>query len=114
MDAQKQQSLQQSPWKKPKNISMSKSKSLKRKSELFNASLNNSGANGSFRFETASQGIDENAVADDSTSYDSPRSTKIAKTHLNRFSIMNSMSNSLNNSATAGGDDSPAVTLIFY
>ena len=78
MDPQKQQSLQQSPWKKPKIVSLSKSKSLKRKSELFNASLNNSGTNGSFRFD--SQGIDENAqLAEDSSMFDSPKTTKRLK-----------------------------------
>jgi hypothetical protein len=90
--------LPPSPWKKPKIVSLLKTKSLKRKSEMFNASLNKSGANnGSFRLDTNSQELDENSLRDDT---DSPRLAKLPKTILNRFSIMNSnsLSNSFNNS----------------
>ena len=98
--------LPPSPWKKPKIVSLSKTKSLKRKSEMFNASLNNSGANnGSFRLDTNSQELDENSLRDDT---DSPRLTKLPKTILNRFSIMNS--NSLSNSFNNSLNESPAVS----
>ena len=98
--------LPPSPWKKPKIVSLSKTKSLKRKSEMFNASLNNSGANnGSFRLDTNSQELDENSLRDDT---DSPRLAKLPKTILNRFSIMNS--NSLSNSFNNSLNESPAVS----
>ena len=102
MDPQKQTSIQASPWKKPNRVSLAKTKSLKRKSELFNGSLNNSASNGSFRFES-NPDIDENASLTETT--DSPRSSKVAKTVLNRFSIVNS--NSLSNSLS---EESPAVS----
>ena len=96
--------LPPSPWKKPKIVSLSKTKSLKRKSEMFNASLNNS-TNGSFRLESNSQELDENSLRDD---VDSPKLSKFPKTVLNRFSIMNS--NSLSNSFNNSLNESPAVS----
>lgn len=96
--------LPPSPWKKPKIVSLSKTKSLKRKSTMFNDSLNNS-TNGSFRLDSNSQDVDENSLRDD---IDSPKLSKLPKTVLNRFSIMNS--NSLSNSFNNSLNESPAVS----
>jgi hypothetical protein len=77
----------QSPWKRPKLVSISKTKSLKRKSVLFGETLNNS-SNGSF--------VDNNNDNDDSPM----RLAKTPKTHLNLFKVMSSQS--LNNSSLNG------------
>ena len=72
----------QSPWKKPKGVTLLRAKSLKRKSDMFNVS----GAN--------------NSPADHRSSHlndDMPeQSPKNRKTVFNRFSVHNNMNNSSN------------------
>ncbi len=70
----------QSPWKKPR-VSLLKTKSFKRKSEIFN-SINNDGINSS-KLQA------DNSIAEESEFCQKP---KERKTVLNRFSIKNTTS----------------------
>jgi hypothetical protein len=94
-----QKPMPQSPWKRPNRVSLSKAKSLKRKSELL-ANLNDSNSsNCSFK-------LDENNPID--SDLDSQKQAKARKTIINRFSI----NTSLNFSYGFGSPnaDSPART----
>jgi hypothetical protein len=78
--------IQQSPWKKPKAISLAKSKSIKRKPDLFssNSNLNDSDNSNSARFDLNN---DTENLLDQSAS-------KIQKTIFNRFSLGTSINRS--------------------
>jgi hypothetical protein len=89
-----QKQMPQSPWKRPNRVSLSKAKSIKRKSELMfgsaaNCSLNDSSAlnssDSSFRFDS-----NENNP-DGSESQQHPQLAKTRKTLFNRFSINTSL-----------------------
>lgn len=86
---QKQSNVQQSPWKKPK-VSLLRSKSLKRKSDIFNLSSNT--ANNSSINDNSQNELDE-----------SSRSSKLFKSS-NRFSISTNISTNFNDSASATSD----------
>ena len=87
-------SMPPSPWKKPKIVSLAKTKSFKRKSEIFNINSTNEGpiSNGSkFQSENELNIINEEQQA-----------SKERKTIINRFSIRSSLSfNSAENNLTA-------------
>jgi hypothetical protein len=96
-----QKPMPQSPWKKPNRVSLSKAKSLKRKSELL-ANLNDSNSsNSSFKLDP-----NENNPIDGEL--DNQKQAKTRKTIFNRFSINTSLNFSYGfNSPSA---DSPVRT----
>ena len=101
-------SMPQSPWKKPKIVSLSKSKSIKRKSELFSAaSLTNS------------LNLNNTEELNGSVEFSSQPLPKQRKSVLNRFSIRSSInfSSSHENSLSNCSEDSPSDVkkkLFFY
>lgn len=90
--------IQQSPWKKPKAISLAKSKSIKRKPDLFssNSNLNDSDNSNSARFDLnndAAENLDQSA-------------SKIQKTIFNRFSLGTSINRSYSFTETSSENNS--------
>jgi hypothetical protein len=72
--------VQQSPWKKPKSISLSKTKSLKRKSEIFAQPLISNNNSSSFDINTAP------IIEFTSNNDNCEPASKSRKTFLNKFS----------------------------
>ena len=96
-------SMPQSPWKKPKIVSLSKSKSIKRKPDLFSSASSTSGLNLNNTF-AGERDVAEN----DPVEFSSQPFPKQRKTFLNRFSVRNSNNLSLHeNSLSNGSEDSP-------
>ena len=83
-----QVAVQQSPWKKPKSISLSKTKSLKRKSEIFAQPLltTNNNSNHNFDINTGPVLEFNNLSANDCAE----PASKSRKTFVNKFSRLKS------------------------
>jgi hypothetical protein len=98
-----QKPMPQSPWKKPNRVSLSKAKSLKRKSELL-ANLNDSNSsNSSFKLDP-----NENNPIDGEL--DNQKQPKTRKTIFSRFSINNTSLNFSYGFGSPNASDSPART----
>jgi len=88
-----------SPWKRPKVVSLTKTKSIKRRSEIFAAHNAN---NDSFGNSPAVPRMLESSIVEENDF--APQAAKVPKTVLNRFSVKSkfnfngSNENSFNNS----------------
>ena len=100
-------SMPPSPWKKPKIVSLAKTKSFKRKSEIFTINSTNEGtySNGTkFQSENELNIINE----------EQHQASKERKTIINRFSIKTSLSfNSAENNLTPIGSEGLVIDVGF-